>query len=89
MITTAPSLHTIPSVEQEALDVGDKDLGDKPQTELTILAPTRKKKGKRTTNERMMAKWANVTWAKVLGNSQDQVTRDVTKHRADQQVRRI
>eukprot|EP00980_Cylindrotheca_fusiformis_P022096 scaffold8982_cov74-Cylindrotheca_fusiformis.AAC.1 len=75
---------------QDQERVGDKDLGDsKPQTELTILAPTRKRKGKRTTNERMTAKWVNVTWAKVLGNSQDQATHDVTKHHADQQVRRI
>eukprot|EP00980_Cylindrotheca_fusiformis_P015659 scaffold4510_cov103-Cylindrotheca_fusiformis.AAC.5 len=69
--------------------VGDKDLVGKSQPELTILAPTRKEKNKRVTNERTSAKWANVTWAKILGNSQEQRTRDVMQHRADQQVGRI
>eukprot|EP00980_Cylindrotheca_fusiformis_P020548 scaffold7628_cov84-Cylindrotheca_fusiformis.AAC.4 len=69
--------------------VGDKDLVDKSQPELTILAPTRREKNKRATNERTSAKWANVTWAKILGNSQEQGTRDVMRHRANQQVGRI
>eukprot|EP00980_Cylindrotheca_fusiformis_P014271 scaffold3788_cov72-Cylindrotheca_fusiformis.AAC.4 len=57
--------------------VGGKDLVGKSQPELTILAPsTRKEKNKRATNKRTSAKWANVTWAKILGNSQEQGTRD-------------
>eukprot|EP00980_Cylindrotheca_fusiformis_P018578 scaffold6156_cov83-Cylindrotheca_fusiformis.AAC.2 len=63
--------------------VGGKDLVGKSQPELTILAPTRKEKNKRVTNER------NVMWAKILGNSQEQGTRDVMRHRVDQQVGRI
>eukprot|EP00980_Cylindrotheca_fusiformis_P027100 scaffold18796_cov71-Cylindrotheca_fusiformis.AAC.1 len=62
---------------QDQERVGEKDLVGKSQPELTILAPTRKEKNKRVTNERTSAKWANVTWAKVLGNSQEQRTRDV------------
>eukprot|EP00980_Cylindrotheca_fusiformis_P014062 scaffold3672_cov86-Cylindrotheca_fusiformis.AAC.1 len=71
---------------QDQERVGEKDLVGKSQPELTILAPTRKEKNKRVTNERTLAKWANVTWAKILGNSQEQGTRDVMRHRADQQL---
>eukprot|EP00980_Cylindrotheca_fusiformis_P018049 scaffold5776_cov104-Cylindrotheca_fusiformis.AAC.1 len=70
---------------QDQERVGGKDLVGKSQPELTILAPTRKEKNKRATNERTSAKWANVTWAKILGNSQEQGTRDVMQHRVDQQ----
>eukprot|EP00980_Cylindrotheca_fusiformis_P021021 scaffold8046_cov46-Cylindrotheca_fusiformis.AAC.2 len=59
------------------MSVGDKDLVDKSQPELTILAPTRREKNKRATNEWTLVKWANVTWAKILGSSQEQGTRDV------------
>eukprot|EP00980_Cylindrotheca_fusiformis_P020816 scaffold7811_cov92-Cylindrotheca_fusiformis.AAC.3 len=68
--------------------VGGKDLVDKSQPELTILAPTRREKNKRVTNEQTSVKWANVTWAKILGNSQEQGTRDVMQHRVNQQVGR-
>eukprot|EP00980_Cylindrotheca_fusiformis_P003597 scaffold800_cov138-Cylindrotheca_fusiformis.AAC.2 len=73
---------------QDQERVGEKDLVGKSQPELTILAPTRKEKNKCVTNERTSAKWANVTWAKILGNSQEQGTRDIMQHRADQQVGR-
>eukprot|EP00980_Cylindrotheca_fusiformis_P016072 scaffold4749_cov89-Cylindrotheca_fusiformis.AAC.1 len=81
--------RNLPANMVKSVIVGGKDFVDKSQPELTILAPTRREKNKRATNEQTSVKWANVTWAKILGNSQEQGTRDVMRHRVNQRGQRF